>query len=63
MKKLMTISQLVEEGYRRDRLYRIAHSEDFILAGGRREPIKKSLILFDREELDRYLKEQTLINA
>ena len=61
MKKLLTISQLVEAGYPRKWLYRIAHSEDFTLAGGRREPVRKSVIRFDQEKLDRYMEKQTLI--
>ena len=59
MKKLMTVSELVEAGYSRKWLYRVAHSEDFVLAGGRRDPVRKSTIRFDPEKLDRYFEKQT----
>lgn len=62
MKKLMDIDELVKEGYQRAWLYQIAHSENFILAGGRRLPKKKSKIYFDPEKLDHYFEQITLLN-
>ena len=32
MKTLMTIKELVEQGFSKEWLYRIVHSEDFVLA-------------------------------
>ena len=62
MKKLYSVSELIAAGYPSRWLKRIIHSEDFALAGGRREPVPKSKIYFDISELDRYLKKQTEIN-
>jgi len=62
MKKIMSINELIDEGYPRQWLYELAHSEDFVAAGGRRLPAKKSKIYFDTEKLDRYFEQQTLMN-
>jgi len=62
MKKLMSVKELIEAGYPKDWLYQLAHSEDFVEAGGRRLPAKKSKIYFDPVRLDRYLEQQTLLN-
>ena len=62
MKKLMSIKELIQQGYPRAWLYEVAHSEDFIEAGGRRIPVKGSKILFDIDLLDHYFAKQTLKN-
>ena len=62
MKTLMTIKELVDEGYPRKFLFEIAHSDDFVKAGGRRMKGQKSTILFNPEKLDKYFEQYTLIN-
>ena len=62
MKKFKTISELVKEGYPRQWLYQLAHSDDFVQAGGRRLPVNRSKILYDTEKLAKYFEEQTLMN-
>ena len=59
MKKLMSIAELVKEGYPRVWLYQVAHSKDFVEAGGRRLPTTKSKIFFDTDRLDKYLEKIT----
>ena len=58
----MSIKELIDAGYPKDWLYQLAHSEDFVAAGGRRLPAKKSKIYFNLEKLDRYWEQQTLLN-
>lgn len=57
--ELKKISELVKQGYQRQRLYEIAHSEDFEEAGGIRNPVQKSWITYDVAQLDKYLRNQT----
>ena len=59
MKQLMTIKELIQQGYPKEWLYQLAHSDDFVLAGGRRLPAKKSKIFFNVEKLDRYFEKET----
>lgn len=62
MKRLWSISDLVEEGYSASWLRQIAKSKDFIQAGGMRKPVQKSKIFYDKSKLDEYLEKQTLMN-
>ena len=63
MAKFATIEDLKKENYPMRWINRIVHSEDFVAAGGRREPGKGTKIFFDVAELDRYLKKQTEIGG
>ena len=56
----MTITELVKEGYSKRWLYEVAHSDDFVQAGGRRLPVAGSKILYDVEKLAKYFEETTL---
>ena len=62
-KKLMTIQELVKEGFPQAWLYQVARSDDFIEAGGRRLAGKNSTIYFDPERLDRYFEQQTILHS
>ena len=57
--ELKSISELVDHGYRKRKLYQIAHSIDFEEAGGIRDPKIGSKIYFDIIKLDRYLVNNT----
>ena len=57
--ELKSISELVDHGYRKRKLYQIAHSIDFEEAGGIRDPKLGSKIYFDIIKLDRYLVNNT----
>lgn len=62
MKQLLTIKELIELGYPRNWLYQVAHSKDFVVAGGRRLSGAKSTIRFDVRRLDEYLEQVTIEN-